>query len=70
MAGAARNASSYKVVEIADVTDARIEEALNLWAGQGYRFDSVHFVTQPGSRRPAMAFLFLVPPGARRRPAG
>ncbi|MCL5966697.1 MAG: DUF4177 domain-containing protein [Deltaproteobacteria bacterium] len=70
MEGAGRAASPYKVVEITDVIDARIEEALNLWAAKGYRFDSVHFVTQPGSRRPMMAFLFFTAPGAKRRAAG
>ncbi len=56
----------YRVVELADVSDKTIEEALNLAAGEGCRFDSVHFVTQPGSRRPTMAFLFFTrsePPG-------
>ncbi len=50
-------ASSYKVVEISDVVDREIESALNRWTGEGYRFESIHFVTTPGSRRPAMAFL-------------
>jgi hypothetical protein len=47
------------VVEVADVCDRGIEEALNAAAADGWRFESVHFVTQPGSRRPAMAFLFF-----------
>lgn len=50
-------ASPYKVVEISDVVDREIEAALNMWTGEGYRFESIHFVTQPGNRRPAMAFL-------------
>ncbi len=54
----------YKVVEIAGVTDAAIEDALNAWAGKGYRFESIHFVTQPGNRRPSMAFLFFAASGA------
>ena len=49
----------YKVVEIANVCDREIEEELNRWTGEGYRFESIHFVTQPGSRRPQMAFLFF-----------
>jgi hypothetical protein len=60
MADAAPSVSPYKVVEISDVTDAAIEEVLNRWNDEGYRVESVHFVTQPGSRRPSMAFLFLV----------
>ncbi len=54
---AGRSPSAYKVVEISDVVDRAIEDALNRWTGEGYRFESIHFVTQPGSRRPAMAFL-------------
>jgi hypothetical protein len=49
----------YKVVEITDVSDQEIESALNRVAGEGHRFESIHFVTQPGNRRPAMAFLFF-----------
>ncbi len=49
----------YRVVEISDVTDRAVEEALNRLDGEGFRFDSVHFVTQQGSRRPSMAFLFF-----------
>ncbi len=54
---AAGGASAYKVVEISEVVDREIEDALNRWTGEGYRLDSIHFVTQPGSRRPSMAFL-------------
>jgi hypothetical protein len=49
----------YRVVELSDVTDRGLEEALNRLEGEGFRFDSIHFVTQQGSRRPAMAFLFF-----------
>jgi len=49
----------WRVVELADVCDRSIEEALNAAAGDGWRFESVHFVTQPGNRRPMMAFLFF-----------
>lgn len=49
----------YRVVELSDVTDRAVEEALNRLEAEGFRFDSVHFVTQAGSRRPAMAFLFF-----------
>jgi hypothetical protein len=51
--------SPWRVVELADVCDRTIEEALNAAAGDGWRFESVHFVTQPGNRRPMMAFLFF-----------
>jgi len=49
----------WRVIELADVCDRSIEEALNAAAGDGWRFESVHFVTQPGNRRPTMAFLFF-----------
>lgn len=60
MAGQTENGTAYKVVEIGDVTDQAVEAELNRWTRQGYRFESIHFVTQPGSRRPAMAFLFFL----------
>ena len=49
----------WRVVELADVSDRSIEEALNAAVWDGWRFESVHFVTQPGNRRPMMAFLFF-----------
>ena len=57
MTDGAGGESPYKVVELSDVVDREIENALNTWTREGYRFESIHFVTQPGSRRPAMAFL-------------
>jgi hypothetical protein len=59
MAGETGGRNQYKVVEIGDVTDQAVEEALNRWTVEGYRFESIHFVTQPGNRRPSMAFIFL-----------
>ena len=49
----------YKVVELAVVTDEAIEAALNEWTGQGWQFDSLHFVVREASKRPSMAFLFF-----------
>ncbi|MGE5189286.1 MAG: DUF4177 domain-containing protein [Gemmatimonadota bacterium] len=57
MTDGAGGASPFKVVELADVVDREIERVLNRWTDEGYRFESIHFVTQPGSRRPSMAFL-------------
>ncbi|MBM2827753.1 MAG: hypothetical protein HW408_285 [Actinobacteria bacterium] len=51
--------TEYKVAELTDVTDQAMEETLNRWTAEGYRFESIHFVTQPGNRRPAMAFIFF-----------
>jgi len=53
----------YRVVELSEVTDRTIEETLNRESGEGFRFESIHFVTQPGSRRPGMAFLFFTREG-------
>lgn len=59
MTEGAGEGGGYKVVEISDVCDQAIEDALNAWTRKGYRFESVHFAVQPGNRRPAMAFLFF-----------
>lgn len=67
MADAAGGGLAYRVVEVVDVTDHALEAALNRAAGEGYRFESIHFVTQPGNRRPAMAFLFFTRGGAPAR---
>ncbi len=49
----------YKVVEVSNVHDQEIEAVLNRVTAEGYRFESIHFVTQPGTRRPQMAYLFF-----------
>ncbi len=54
---------AYRVAEISSVTDQEVERVLNEWCGRGFRFDSIHFVVPPGSRRPSMAFLLFVPGG-------
>ena len=53
----------YRVVELSEVSDHAIQDALNRESGEGFRFESIHFVTQQGSRRPAMAFLFFTREG-------
>lgn len=52
----------YKVVELSIVTDETLEEALNTWTAQAWTFESLHFAMNPGSKRPAMAFLFFTRP--------
>ena len=47
------------MVEVTDVSDRAIEEALNTASSEGWRFESIHFASQPGNRRPTMAFLFF-----------
>lgn len=48
---------SYKVVEVSNVTDEALEEALNTWTQQGFKLDGIHFAMRESSKRPAMAFL-------------
>ena len=50
---------SYKVVELATVTDEDMEEALNDWTDKGWHFEGVHFAMKDSSKRPAMAFIFF-----------
>jgi hypothetical protein len=49
----------YKVVEVSPVTEESIEGVLNEWTGEGWGFESIHFVMRDGSHRPAMAYLFF-----------
>ncbi|MCL1925687.1 MAG: hypothetical protein FWF95_00940 [Syntrophorhabdaceae bacterium] len=60
-------ALSYRVTELTEVSDQSIEEALNRGGSEGYRFESIHFVVQPGNRRPTMAFLFFTRMQERER---
>ena len=50
---------SYKVVELAAVTDEDMEEALNEWTARGWQFEGVHFAMKDSSKRPAMAFIIF-----------
>jgi len=51
----------YKVVETSTVTDESLQRILNdtIGAGGGWQLEQVRFVTQNGSKRPSMAFLFF-----------
>lgn len=49
----------YKVVEISTVSEDMIEETLNEWTRQGWRFDGLHFAMRESSKRPAMAFVIF-----------
>ena len=50
---------TYKVIELAVVTDEAIEAVLNEWTARGWHFDSLQFVVREASRRPAMAFVLF-----------
>ena len=50
----------YKVVEVSPVSEETLEEALNRLSGEGWSFESLHFVHREGSHRPALAYLFFV----------
>jgi len=48
---------TYKVVELSSVTDQELEQVLNEWTGQGWKFDTVQFAMRESSKRPSMAFV-------------
>jgi len=67
------SAGTYAVVEVSPVAEDTLERALNERAGQGWSFESIHFVTREGSHRPALAYLFFTraaPKGPRRPTRG
>ena len=47
----------YKVVETSDVTAESLEQILNEWTAQGWRFEMMQFAMRDASKRPAMAFV-------------
>jgi len=60
----------YRVAEVSPVTAESLEQVLNERAGDGYAFESIHFVVREGSHRPAMAYLFFTAGGAERKRSG
>ncbi len=50
----------YKVVETSDVTEDNLEEILNRWTAEGWRYDGMQFVVKESARRPSMAFVLFV----------
>lgn len=50
----------YKFAELSIVTDETLEEVVNEHVGKGWQLESIHFVSTPASRRPAMAFIAFV----------
>ena len=53
----------YKFVEVAPVTDATLEEAVNAWVAQGWVLEGIRFVVTEHSRRPQLAFVSFVQEG-------
>jgi hypothetical protein len=41
------------------VSEDSIEEVLNEWTGQGWRFDGMHFAMRESQKRPSMAFVIF-----------
>lgn len=50
----------YKVIETSDVTEDNLEEILNRWTAEGWRYDGMQFVVKESARRPSMAFVLFV----------
>lgn len=50
----------YKVVETSEVTEDSLEEILNQWTAEGWRYDGMQFVVKESARRPSMAFILFV----------
>ena len=57
----------YKVVELSNVCEEAIEEALNEWTAKGWQYDGMQFAMRESSKRPAMAFLLFTGEKKRRR---
>jgi len=53
----------YKVVETSQVTEDSLEEILNRWTAEGWRYDGMQFVVKESARRPSMAFVLFVKGG-------
>jgi hypothetical protein len=54
----------YKVVEVSPGTEESLEAAMNERSGEGWGFESIHFVMREGSHRPSMAYVFFTRGGA------
>ena len=53
----------YKVVEVSVVTEDSLEEVLNEWTREGWRFDGMQFAMRESSKRPSMAFVLFTREG-------
>lgn len=49
----------YKVIEVNNVSEDTLEEALNEATGLGWRFEGIQFAMRESSKRPSMAFVIF-----------
>ena len=54
---------TYKVVELATVTEETIQETLNEWTANGWNLNGMQFAMRESSRRPSMAFVLFTKEG-------
>ena len=54
---------TYKVIELATVTEETIEETLNEWTSRGWNYNGMQFAMHESSRRPSMAFVLFTRQG-------
>lgn len=54
---------TYKVVELATVTEEEIENTLNRFTAEGWHYDGIQFAMRESSKRPAMAFVLFTSTG-------
>jgi len=50
---------TYKVVEVAAVTDEELEKVINDWVRKGWVLEGIHFAMRESSKRPSMAFVLF-----------
>lgn len=49
----------YKVVEVSNVDEGSLEQAINEWVRKGWALDCVQFAMRESSKRPSMAFVMF-----------
>ena len=53
----------YRVIETSEVTAESLEEILNQYTQEGWKFDGMQFVVKESARRPSLAFILFVKKG-------
>lgn len=49
----------YKVAELSMVSEDTLEETLNEWTAQGWRYEGMQFAMRESQKRPSMAFVIF-----------